>query len=59
MSQDVYNFSFDDSVSMLDATSTLLLALVAVESLHGSVAVRMKLILIWYCIVSLLICLYI
>ena len=42
MSQDVYNFAFDDSVSMLDATSTLLLALVAVESLHGSVAVRLQ-----------------
>ena len=42
MSQNVYNFTFDDSVSAVDVQSTFMLALIAVESMHGSVAVRME-----------------
>jgi len=42
MNQDVYQFSFDDSVSSEDAQGTFILALVALESLHGKAAVRLE-----------------
>ena len=42
MSQDVYNFTFSDEISPLQARATFMLALVAVQSLHGAVAVSME-----------------
>jgi hypothetical protein len=41
MTQDTYQFSFDASVSPEDARGTFMLALVALESLHGKAAVRL------------------
>jgi hypothetical protein len=41
MNQDVYQFSFDETVNVEDAQGTFMLALVALESLHGKAAVRL------------------
>ena len=41
MNQDIYQFSFDESVNVEDAQGTFMLALVALESLHGKAAVRL------------------
>ena len=41
MNQNIYQFSFDDSVNTEDAQGTFMLALVALESLHGKAAVRL------------------
>jgi hypothetical protein len=41
MNQDVYQFSFEETVSSEDAQGTFMLALVALESLHGKAAVRL------------------
>ena len=35
MNRDVYRYSFDDSIPMEDVESSLLLAILGVESLHG------------------------
>jgi len=42
MNHEVYQFSFDESVSSEDAQGTFMLALVALESLHGKAAVRLE-----------------
>ncbi len=41
MNFDAYTYSFDKSVDMREAEATLILCMMAVESLHGTSAVRM------------------
>ena len=42
MSREIYRYSFDSSVNIVDVEASLLLSLLAVENLHGESQVRLE-----------------